>query len=41
MRSQMITMKVNISAAQKEKIDNETAERGIKHALRCINVAAL
>lgn len=35
-------MKENISAAQNEKTDNQTAERGIKRALnRCINVAAL
>lgn len=38
----LITMKENICAAENEKIDNETAERGIKRALnRCINLAAL
>lgn len=42
MHSQRITMKENISAAQNEKIDNQTAKREIKCALnRCINVAAL
>jgi len=33
MNSQRITMKENISAAQKDRIDNEMVERGIKHAL--------